>query len=1011
MFPRVKIQSVVSSSERFARTSALSLLAGLATGLTLWSLLHQFLASVGYTTDSQCALLFVIGMVAIAPTTTWWKDSFTLPNVSAILAAVTVVSFLLCPAISPWLISNMAMTGAAVSVCKILVGVLCLGGPLLLFRLLFSSTGIQNTGFLTSVVIGVIGNAFWLAPFWGLQAGAFTGAILLCSVTVIAFLLPSWQSSTISSRIEYGPHERGVLPYSMLLAVLAGVALGTTRQVIGELMPKAVYLDAVTTASLISGFALGSTIASKFTSHRAQIRLWGALLAVGTVGISMVSYPWLTDWQLDANAYIRQVPALMLIRSLTIGLFLFVPATGLGMIASRRSTGWAISFAAVSSALAMEWLLPELGVSIVVVGCVSGLLLCLVGASFDSVPRTKSWRQFPVILSLTTLVLLAATIFSTESRQPSRSAKLLFNSAVFIEKHHLQDSQLLEVTDAARCLHTLETPDGPLTVWLQNGVQYRVHENGVPQAVVSTETRICPHPTAEVLKVLFPLVLHEAPRQVLLLGDRGGATVDVCVDLPIDRIDYVLPQGNASREALDLIWLFARENPFADLRVTTKSEHELQSGQSSSYDVIMDDPGFPSLPEATGHFARAYYQQISGHLSPHGFFAQRLRQLDLGPEPLRALLSSASNEFSSVSLLEIGSGELLLVATNSDRGLVRPGLADRLQQPFYREQFARLGWDWSIPLNLTLFEHDAIQQFVTSGSKTFGGQKLAYLMPKEVMRWGAKWQELMTELAPHRSRLAEFAMSADNLPDLLHRLEEVTGQRELVARYPDQPWAYRKELRERIQKEPRSVIQQVSGSEPQRALHPEDQRRVDYFKTLGQALSNPTEEHILRVEEFARPFDPLLSPFVMSECARLWQSFGDEGQAKELEHRLHAIFFANASDRSVRDVTRAIQLLASNDSLVADRQLRADYVDSLLQILKQRWDQRGQSTPAAPEVVLNDIQQSLEAVEAGNRLLKSTPNAQENSLHFKQRERYLEQTLRRPLQSYRTRLLPHQQKK
>ncbi len=132
--------------------------------------------------------------------------------------------------------------------------------------------------------------------------------------------------------------------------------------------------------------------------------------------------------------------------------------------------------------------------------------------------------------------------------------------------------------------------------------------------------------------------------------------------------------------------------------------------------------------------------------------------------------------------------------------------------------------------------------------------------------------------------------------------------------YPDQPWAYRKAVHEDLTKHPHTVIEESGdGDGYDRKLHPVDERRLNYLSALGHAARarRPTLEALHQLEEFAEPYDPVLTYFVHHELAALYGRDASLDPAAHLRHRLYTVYYGDASDRSIRDVVEALQLLAT----------------------------------------------------------------------------------------------------
>ncbi|MCA9071894.1 MAG: hypothetical protein KDA84_23360, partial [Planctomycetaceae bacterium] len=372
--------------------------------------------------------------------------------------------------------------------------------------------------------------------------------------------------------------------------------------------------------------------------------------------------------------------------------------------------------------------------------------------------------------------------------------------------------------------------------------------------------------------------------------------------------------------------------------------------------------------------------------------------------------------FRDVVFLEMAGGEMLLIGSNSPKGVAREGFMDRLQREHIRRHLGHIGWDWSVPLNLTAFNDEALKKFAAEDS-TWSGKAnssttgtFAFRLPNEMMRWGPKPLENQQALAQLVGRFAEWSDIDPTDPDLLRRLAEVTGQRKLMATNPDKYWGYRKTVKDQVTKRPRSIIVQAKGEMPRQEIHPDEKRRLAYFRALGETVKHHPHrlQDIAKVESFAEPYDPLLTFFLHQEVAELHSRVGERDYAAELVHRFHSVYFADPQDRSVRNITSAMDILCQHPEACPDPVARWDYLNGLLQMLKVRWAIRAGVPPSSTEAVLNDVQKSLTAVDRAIQTMEEElrADAEIDSEQWKARRRFLESTVVHPLRAYRKQLSP-----
>jgi len=316
------------------------------------------------------------------------------------------------------------------------------------------------------------------------------------------------------------------------------------------------------------------------------------------------------------------------------------------------------------------------------------------------------------------------------------------------------------------------------------------------------------------------------------------------------------------------------------------------------------------------------------------------------------------------------------MGTNSELGFVRNNLIERIQAPQVRRTLAQVGWDWSVLLNLAAYSDDALADMsaeVKTSVNNASNGNFAFRLPYEMMRWGMKQEEIRKMVSaeihsenPTReyrsSRLLNWMDGEKNDPIILRRLSEVTAQNNLMARYPDQYWKYRKPAKDQITENPRSLIRQVAAENLHKEdyIHDEDKRRMYYFKSLSDAMgtANPSIDQIGRVTMFTSTYDPMISYFMHDEVAELYKKSADAPDILEFSHRLHAINYGAANDRSIVSIVRALEMAATDPELFQEPGQQWDHLNGLLQALKYRWDNRSQARPVTSKQALHDIELS-----------------------------------------------------
>jgi hypothetical protein len=431
--------------------------------------------------------------------------------------------------------------------------------------------------------------------------------------------------------------------------------------------------------------------------------------------------------------------------------------------------------------------------------------------------------------------------------------------------------------------------------------------------------------------------------------------------------------------------------------------------------VIVANPVHAALGRASAEYTMEFYRRAAGKLAADGIFCQRFQHIDFGPGPIRGVGVTMEAAFRDVVAVSVAPGELLFLGTNSPRGLVHDGLVERLQAQHVRRALGRLGWDWSVILNVPVFGHDAFESLAKSsrwGRNSAANGRLAFGLPPELMRWGPKLQDAQAALAKHSTRFLEWDNVDGEDPEILKRLADVAAQHKLMTGFTDQPWSYRAALREDLETSSRSIIRQVSARLEEQEIHPVDKQRKDYVMALGKAAQtgHPERDRLDQLQKSAEPYDPLITYFMHHEAAEIYARSEphDADADSELLHRLHAAYYADPGDRSVRNIARALELLAEHPELAADAGQRWDHINALMQALKLRWANRSTAPPSPTRIELNDVERSMTSLElAFAEMDRMEMAGAVSGTHWPARKQVLEISLVRPLRTYRARLLPH----
>lgn len=912
----------------------------------------------------------------------------------------------------------------------------CLIVPLTALTMLLKginpSHGLPDSRAMFGLVSGVLANVFSLAPLWGLQISSVIAACL--GVFVVAatiwrtqrgldVVFSATEVAQPANNINFLADDRWLEPLTCAAIALACVAMS---RLLDQLAIAAWWYGAMKWIGLGCGVAVVGLF-PRWSMRRTATTNW---IAAITMLLVLGAFPLLIKLELDLNSYASIVWQHVLAQALIV-LSAMLPL-GLCLGAWTRTTAtqtrplwfWSLCVTFfVGAFLTTSWsALHELGVASVLGMSTSILLIAALIITWkpSTVAASKTIRaritSNAYWFQLAGAALVVAVMpFAGRNFDPALAAKLLFDTQTFTANRLERRTELLPHFDEGRLVGSTETESGTLTVWRYRGVQLQLRQSGLPKAVHSLDSKLCPNASAESLPAIMPLALHDRPGHVLSLGLHSGVTAETALQFPLQTLTCVESDRRLIDVVRNSVWSQLPQSPSDDERFQVVCAEPLLAlaAQPASFDVIVSSPDQAMLAQSTAHFTSNFYRLAARALREDGLFCQRLSVVDCGLSAVQIVVKSCRSEFAQTAAMEVAPGEWILLATDSERGIFRRDVVRRLQRSHTRDVLARLGWDWASPFELTAINADRFDEHLaqnTGATNTATNCRLATSLPFEVLRWGDKYGELTRAFANVAQPMKDIFATETETSDVARRLVELKLQRELITENPDEYWAYRKTVKKRLIEQPQSEIVQVKGERPVQQLHANEKRRMQYFETLGVAAKEAvaTPSALQNVESFAEPFDPLMSFFLHQEVAELAAKNRDANASLELQHRIHAAYFTAPNDRSIRNVIAAIELLCDRPELVTDVAQRGDHVDGLLQVLHSRWYARGDASPTSSKIALNDIEKSIAAVERANTVLEETASARGlSATQVTARQDALERSLIRPLRNYRQTLMPH----
>jgi spermidine synthase len=479
-------------------------------------------------------------------------------------------------------------------------------------------------------VAGALFATFCALPRWGLSITIVSAAGMLALTTVVALTMEARRRLRPDepSRGRSSPSASQPVGAAILVAAAATGAAGLFFEVAAIRVLTAAFdgtafaFGTVVAAQLLGG-ALGAGLARALEpgSVRLPTSFAYAALGVALAAIALAGAGTLLHWFAAAGKVgAETLTACCLVApSAALTSFLFVRVVvlaadnpeGLAKLTSASAAG-----AAVAPLLGGIALLPLGGTPSLLVAAVASLALggaCAARAQDESILANPKGTRIAVALSLAAIVLVAGG---------TRSSRL-FSWPLFPGERaiYLGDSTdgVVTVEESATGMRRLRTG----SLYLDGGEESRFGERR---------------------QGYLPLLLHPAPRDVLVLGVGTAATLGaVAQDPEVAHIDAV----ELSSEVLSSLSLFT----WADGDLLTPPRVRLRHADARAfvsaaaasgvrYDVVIADLFHPQRAGAGALYTREHFANIRRALAARGLFVQWLPLHELSPEALASIVAT-----------------------------------------------------------------------------------------------------------------------------------------------------------------------------------------------------------------------------------------------------------------------------------------------------------------------------------------------------------------------------------
>ena len=576
--------------------------------------------------------------------------------------------------------------------------------------------------------VGAAVTGFVLLPALGLFGTTLVG-VLLNGIAAAGALVLGGRITELSNRSNQANHPTHptrltgpTRPTGSTRLSLAAIALAvsglaalvyevTWTRVLAMTLGPTTYAFSAMLVAFITGLAIGSTVGATLVPRTRQPGVWlgvamiasaaAALLAsarvdylpltiAATAGRADASFG--SVFALDLGIAI----AMQLPMTIALGAtFPFAIAVASGTTeaeAGAAATIYAANTAgAIAGALAGSFILiPRLGLqtSLQIASILATVTGWFVAWHFaDRVPHRRG--RGPRVRSWSSTVALAVIAFALMAPQWNHTRLV---SGAYRLAPVLAARDLETALDTGDLIYYREGAAGTVSVRQLIGVRSLAIDGKVDASNGSDML-------TQKLLAHLPLLLHENPRSVYIIGLGSGVTLGAALTHPIDRavVSEISPEVVAASNA------FAAENHDAlrdrrtQLIVGDGRSHLVLSDEQ--YDVIISEPSNPWMAGVSTLFTREFFAAARGRLRPGGILCQWAHTYNITDADLRSIVATFLSEFPEGSAWLVGESDLLLIGSSSpiralDTGVAyawaRPGVAADLADADVRNPFSVL---------------------------------------------------------------------------------------------------------------------------------------------------------------------------------------------------------------------------------------------------------------------------------------------------------------------------------
>lgn len=247
----------------------------------------------------------------------------------------------------------------------------------------------------------------------------------------------------------------------------------------------------------------------------------------------------------------------------------------------------------------------------------------------------------------------------------------------------------------------------------------------------------------QILSGLLPYLLHEGPKDTLVIGYGSGVTPGAVLQAPVDTV-RVAEIEDAVYEAANTHFSHVNHAPHTHERC----ELHVDDGRNflltrdDTYDIIISEPSNPWMSGAASLFTQDFFEIAKGRLREGGVFLQWLQLYELAPKNIHALVRTFHSVFPYVLIFtpDPTSNDTFLIGAEHPLKLSRARIQASLDNEVLAKELLRAKVDHPDDFfGLFMLGTDEVGPFVGPGPiNTDDNALIEYAAPKDLLTYAVR---------------------------------------------------------------------------------------------------------------------------------------------------------------------------------------------------------------------------------------------------------------------------------